>query len=106
MGDTGKMDSGELINSLSRLILGGLASFLAILLWPRIRDLAWMLLIIGVIMAYVETVFSVLVHWGIDAGSILVIGSVSPIPILLSCLPIAFFIAAFGVMVIRKYRRS
>ncbi|MCL2069860.1 MAG: hypothetical protein FWH19_02600 [Treponema sp.] len=100
------MDPEELINIFSRLILGGLASFLAILLWPRIRDPAWMLVIIGIIMAYVETVCSVLVHLGIDAGKILVIGSVSIIPLLLSCLSIAFFIAALWVMVIRKYRRS
>ena len=100
------MDLGELINIISRLVLGGLASFLAILLWPRIRDVAWILVIIGTIMAYVGTVYSILEHFGMDTGGILVIGSVSYMPILLSCLPIAFFISALGVMVARKYRRS
>jgi len=99
------MDPGELTGILSRLILGALASFLAIMLWSRTRDIAWMFIIIGTIMAYAETVFSVLQHFGIAGGIIIPSALVSALSILLPSLPTAFFIAAFAVMVARKYQR-
>ena len=98
------MDSGQLIFILSRLFLGALASFLAIMLWSRTRDVAWMLMVIGVIAAYGETVYAILNLVGVE-GSFFAIGSVPLMSILLPCLPMVFFIAAFAVMVARKYRR-
>ena len=100
------MDSGQIIYILSRLILGAAAAFLAIMLWSRTRDLPWMLMAIGIIAAYVETVYAILKQFGIEGGNTLVIGSMPLMSILLPCLPIAFFIAAFAVMVARKYRRA
>ena len=100
------MDLGQVIYILSRLVLGALASFLAIMLWSRTRDVAWMLLVIGIIAAYVETVYAILKLFGIGAGEILAIGSKPLMSILLPNLPMVFFIAAFAVMVARKYRRS
>lgn len=99
------MDSGQVIYISSRLALGAFASFFAIMLWSRTRDVAWMLMVIGTIAAYVETVYSILEIFGISGGNILVIGSVPLMSIILPCLPTVFFIAAFMVMVIRKYRR-
>ena len=98
------MDSGQLVYILCRLSLGALASFFAIMLWSKTRDAAWMLLVIGTIAAYVETVYSILNLFGISGGKFFTIGSVPLTSILLSCLPIIFFIAAFAVMVVRKYR--
>ena len=99
------MDSGQIVYILSRLSLGALASFLAIMLWSKTRDVAWMLIVIGTIAAYVETVYSILNLFGVSGGRFFTIGSVPLMSILLPCLPVIFFIAAFGVMVIRKYRR-
>jgi hypothetical protein len=99
------MDSGQIIYILGRLVLGAAASFLAIMLWSRIRDAAWILVIIGTIVAYVETVYSILSLFGIGSGNILTIGSMSLLSIILPCLSTLFFIAAFAVMVARKYRR-
>jgi hypothetical protein len=99
------MELGQLIYVLGRLILGAAASFLAIMLWPRTRDLAWIFVIIGSITAYVETVFSVLILFGIVGEGINALASFSPMSILLPCLSTAFFIAAFAIMVARKYRR-
>jgi len=97
------MDSGQYIYILSRLSLGALASFFAIMLWSKTRDIAWMLMVIGTIAAYVETVYSILNMFGISGGSIFIIGSVPLMSIILPCLPTVFFIAAFVVMVVRKY---
>ena len=99
------MDLGQLIYILSRLVLGALASFFAIMLWSKTRDVAWMLMVIGTIAAYVETVYSILNLFGINSGGILTIGSMSLMSILLPCLPTVFFIATLLVMVVRKYRR-
>jgi hypothetical protein len=98
------MDSGQILFVTSRLIFGALASFLAIMLWSKTRDAAWMLMVIGTIAAYVEIVYSVLELFGITGGDSLVIGSVPAAAIVLPLLRMSFFIAAFLIMVIRKYR--
>ena len=99
------MDTGQLLYILSRLSLGAVASFFAIMLWSKTRDIAWMLMVIGAIAAYVETVYSILNLFGIGSWNVLTIGSMSIMAIVLPCLPTIFFISAFAVMVARKYRR-
>jgi hypothetical protein len=98
------MDIGEVIYMASRLLLGALAAFFAIMLWSKTRDVAWMLIVIGTIAAYVETVYSILELLGITGGGVLYIGSMSVASIVLPNLPTIFFMAAFMVMVIRKFR--
>jgi uncharacterized membrane protein len=98
------MDSGQAIYVLSRLILGALASFFAIMLWSRTRDAAWMLMVMGTIAAYAEIAYAILNLFGISAGNVFVIGTVPVLSIILPALPMMFFIAAFAVMVARKYR--
>ena len=98
------MDSGQVVFILCRLVLGAMASFLAIMLWSRTRDAAWILVIVGTILTYVESVYSVLRLLGIDGGIFSEV-PVFVISFLLTCLPTMFFIGAFAVMVARKYRR-
>jgi hypothetical protein len=102
--DTISMDTGELIYIVTRLSTGALAAFFAIMLWSKTRDVAWMLMVIGTIVAYVETVYSILAIFGV-AGPRLSVGSVSLAAIVLPNLRTGFFIAAFVVMVVRKLRR-
>jgi hypothetical protein len=99
------MDIGEIILVSSRLILGALAAFFAIMLWSKTRDVAWMLMVIGTITAYVETVYSILELFGITVSAAN-IGSVPLTSIVLPNLPVIFFIIAFVVMVIRSYRKQ
>ena len=99
------MDTGQLIYIICRLSLGAIAAFFAILLWARTRDIAWMLMVLGAIAAYVETVYSILELFGITADDLLSIGSIPLISIVLHCLPVFFIAAAFAVMVFRKYNR-
>ena len=105
MQDTDTMDSGQMVLILIRLVLGAIASFLAIMLWTRTRDTAWIFVIVATIIAYVETVYSILGFLGISGGTFLPAGLVFVSSVLLSSLPTVFFIAAFLVMVVRKYRR-
>ena len=98
------MEMGQEVFILCRLVLGALASFLAIMLWSRTRDTAWIFVIIGTIIGYIETIFSILNLFGIGGGNILSENSMLFLSIFLTCLPTVSFIAAFMVMVIRKYR--
>ena len=99
------MDSGQTVFILSQLILGAIATFFAIMLWSRTRDAAWMLIIIGAILAYIEIVYSILGIFGIGEG-ILLVGSVSLAAFVLPSLRMIFFIAAFTLMIIRQLRQK
>jgi hypothetical protein len=99
------MDTGNLIYILSRLILGALASFLAIMLWSKTRDIAWMLMVIGTIATYAGIVYSTLGILGITGGMVFPAGPVPIASLLLTNLPACFFIAAFSVMIARKFHR-
>jgi presenilin-like A22 family membrane protease len=99
------MGLGNSVYIICRLILGAISSFLAIMLWSRTRDTAWIFVIISAIIAYVEIVYSILTLLGIAGENILPENSIFIISTLLSFLPTVFIIAAFSVMVLRKYRR-
>jgi len=98
------MDTGNTAFIICRLVLGAISSFLAILLWSRTRDAAWILVIISAILAYVEIIYSILNLLGVISENILSKNVVLIITILLSCIPTVFIIAAFSVMALRKYR--
>ena len=100
------MDSGQTIYISSQLVLGAAAAFLAIMLWPRTRDAAWMLIILGIITMYIETVYSVLNVFGIGALDFIRIGSATFISFILSSVRMIFFIAAFAIMVYRQFRQK
>ena len=97
------MDFGQIILLYSRLILGALAAFLAIMLWSKTRDVAWLLMIIGIVIMYIEMVYSTLELLGIVPVYNLFIDSVSLTAIVLTTLRLIFFIAALLIMVIRQY---
>jgi len=99
------MDLGNTTYILCRLVFGAISSFLAILLWSRTRDAAWIFVIISAIMAYVEVIYSILNLLGVISENILSENALLIISILLSCMPTLFIIAAFSVMTLRKYRR-
>jgi len=100
------MDAGQTIFVSSQLILGAVAAFLAIFLWPKIRDAAWMLVIFGVIIAYIETVYSVLRIFGIGTSEYMIFGSISLISFILPTIRMIFFISAFVIMIYKQSRRE
>ena len=100
------MDAGQTIHIISQLSLGAIVTFLAILLWPKTRDAAWMLVIVGTIVTYIEIVYSILNSFGIGGEGFLHIGTVPLITFLLPIVRMVFFIAAFVIMVIRQSRQS
>ena len=100
------MDAGQTIYISSQLILGAAAAFLAIFLWPKIRDTAWMLIIFGIIVAYVETIYSVLKIFGISADDVLIINNIPVISFVLPTIRMIFFIIAFTIMIYKQSRQK
>jgi len=100
------MDIGQTVYILSQLILGAAAAFLAILLWPKIRDAAWMLVIFGAIIAYIETVYSILKIFGIAGQELIIFGSIPLFSLLLPSVRMIFFIAAFAIMVYKQSKNN
>ena len=100
------MDTGQMVFIFSQLILGATAAFLAIFLWPKIRDAAWILIIFGTIVVYIETVYSILKTFGISADHLIVIASVQLIPLMLPTIRTLFFIIAFAIMIFRQLRQK
>jgi hypothetical protein len=99
------MSLGILLYLVSRLIVVAVTAFLAIILWSRTRDLAWMLIVIGAVASYADLLFDLLVRFGLlDEAGFSPLG----VPlgrILFSNLPFLFFSAAFIVMILRKRGR-
>ena len=104
--DTIYMDSGQTIYIFSQLLLGAGAAFLAILLWPKIREAAWMLVIFGTIIAYIETVYSILKIFGIAGEEYLVFESIPLVSFILPNVRMTLFIIAFAIMIYKQTRRE
>jgi hypothetical protein len=96
------MATEAMVLILSRLVFGAIATFLAIVLWSRTRDAAWMLIVIGTIVGYGEVLFTTLESFGMVSVSALTIYGVSVFRVVFANLPTAFFILAFSVMIARK----
>ena len=90
---------------LSRLALGSIATFLAIILWSKTRDSAWMFIIIGVIVSYGEIVYTTLVSFGVIQEDWLNLSGIGIVEVVFANLPTVFFIIAFLIMVARRSPR-
>ncbi|HUX13097.1 MAG TPA: hypothetical protein VMW87_08705 [Spirochaetia bacterium] len=99
------MSSESMILILSRLSFGAIATFLSILVWSKTRDTAWMLVVIGTIVAYGEVVFTALENFGLARIDFFTIWGVSAVRLLFANLPMLFYSAAFLIVVIRRSRR-
>ncbi|QTQ10866.1 hypothetical protein HRI96_00850 [Treponema parvum] len=85
-----------------KFVLGGLAAFLAIMLWSKTRDPAWMSLVAGAVTGYTGIMFNMMLDLGIiTAGGVEVFGI--PLSVLVfTAVPSLFFILAFALMLIRS----
>jgi len=95
----------DLIMVLSRLLFGAVATFFAILLWSKTRDIAWVLVIIGTLISYAEIVFITLEKFGLVGSEMWQVQGVPIFKLLLFNLPMVFFTAAFITIVFRKRYR-
>ena len=90
---------------LSRLVVGAVATFLAILVWSKTRDAAWMFVVVGTIIAYGDAVFTALEFFGLAHIDLFVVQGVSVVRLVLANLPMLFFALAFLLVVVRRSPR-
>lgn len=95
------MEQSQLILYVIKLALGGIVAFLAILLWSRTRDGAWMSLVAGAIVSYAGIVYQLLGDLGIFFKKDLYIGGLSLTQLIFTVIPPLFYIIAFVLMLIR-----
>ncbi|MCF7928572.1 MAG: hypothetical protein K9L68_06335 [Spirochaetales bacterium] len=92
----------QLVSLLARMIIGSLATFLAIMLWSKTRDTAWLLIILGVLIQFSRIIYQTLELLGIVSPvGILVLG-VELVNLLLDILPLIAYTLGILVMVLRK----
>lgn len=99
------MNAAAPVLLVSRLVITAIATFFAIILWSRTRDLAWMLMVVGTVAGYADILYSFLSQYGILPEGPMVAPGVPLAVLILSNLPMILYGAAFAVMVIRKRRR-
>lgn len=96
------MEKGEFVLLLSRLSVAAVASFLAIILWSRTRDPAWMLMVVGTIALYADIIFSLLTLFGAVDPAAFSPGGIPVASLAFTNLPPIFYSLAFAVMIARK----
>ncbi len=100
------MDSmAEYLLTLSRLGVGAIGTFFAILLWSQTRDAAWVLVIIGTLVAYAEVVYGTLLGFGIVSAEYFSLSGVPVLRLALANLPMLLLAGAFIVVIARRRPR-
>jgi len=92
----------EFIVILSRLGVGAIGTFFAILLWSQTRDSAWVLVIIGTLVSYAAVVYTTLETFGVVSVQIGLLPGFPLLEVLLANLPMVFYVCAFISMIARK----
>ena len=96
------MATADLVGIIVRLTAGAVVTFLAILLWAKTRDTAWMLVIMGVIVEYGDIIYSTLKIFGVVPADVFVLPGVLSVDVVLLNLPLLLFAAAFMIMLLRN----
>lgn len=84
-----------------KLILGGMTAFLAILLFSRTQDGAWMSLVAGAITEYAGIVYEMLIKLGLVSGQEMSVAGIPLLRLFFTAVPPLFFILAFIMMIHR-----
>ena len=94
----------EFAQQASHLALGAFATFCAILLWSRTRDLAWTFVIIAAILSYADIVLFTLRGFGILGADLLSYRGIPVLQIALDNLPLLF--SGIGFLAAASKRRT
>ncbi len=95
----------EFILVISRLGIGAVATFLAIVLWAKTRDSAWMFIIMGIIIKYGAIMYSTFKIYGIISSGLYTINGIPVVDLVLENLPTLFFIIGLLIMILRSRGR-
>ncbi len=102
------MVQSEFLFCIFKLILGGIIAFLAILLWSKTRESAWMCLVAASITGYASIVCDLLLKLGIIKNEVIMISGndISVYRYLAFLVPCFFIILAFLLMLVKAGREN
>jgi hypothetical protein len=89
-----------------RFLVMAVATFLAIVVWSRIRDVSWMLIVVGIIAGYGDILYSLLVEFGIVPDAAHAAGAAVILAFVVPNLPWAFFSVAFVSIIVKRRPRG
>jgi ABC-type spermidine/putrescine transport system permease subunit II len=96
------MNMQDFVIEVTRLAVGAFATFCAILLWSRTRDLAWTFVIVGTIVSYAGIVWGTLATFGIVDEAAFALRGLPVVRVALSVLPPLFLGIGFLAAVARR----
>ena len=96
------MDIQGFVAESLHLLFGAFATFCAILLWSRTRDMAWTFVIVGTIISYAGIVYGTLATFGIIDEAAFALRGVPVVRIALTDLPLLFLGIGFVIAVSRR----
>lgn len=88
-----------------RFAVMAVATFLAIVVWSRVRDVSWMLIVVGIIAGYGDILYSLLVEFGLVPELGASSGGWGYLAFVTPNLPWLFFSIAFVSMLARRRSR-
>lgn len=96
------MQKADLILYIIKLSLGGFAAFLAILLWSKTRDSAWMSLVIGAVISYAGIVYNMLLDFGMKFSIDILVAGIPLTTLLFTAVPLLFYILGF-LLILKRF---
>jgi len=85
-----------------KLILGGIAAFLAIFVMSKTRDASWMFLVAGFLFSYAALVIDLMTELGIISLDSILLFGMPLISLLSAIIPSLMFIIAFIIKLCQK----
>ena len=92
----------QIILFIIKLILGGIAAFLAIFVMSKTRDASWMFLVAGFLFSYAALVADLMAELGIFNTAAITVLGLPLIPLLSAIIPGVMFIVAFILRLCKK----
>ncbi len=85
-----------------KLVLGGISSFLAILLWSKSRSFCWICLITAVLISYAGIIYEMMIKLGIFSSSKLICFGIPIITLCFTIIPHILFIISL-ILIIKEF---
>ena len=92
----------QLLLFIIKLVLGGIAAFLAIFVMSKTRDASWMFLVAGFLFSYAALVVDLMIELGIFEKDVICLAGFPLIPLLAASIPSTMFIISFIIKLCKK----
>lgn len=92
----------QILTFIIKLVLGGIVSFLSILVMSKTREASWMMVVIGFLCSYATLVYDLMIELGIFAEPSLSLMGIPVSTLICIIVPNIFFVFAFILRILKK----